>query len=68
MKTYSLSCKDMGIMCDYVAKAKTKEEAVKMGNEHFMKEHPVEAKEWGEKYSKKEMEKMAMDKVMEEMM
>jgi predicted small metal-binding protein len=68
MKMYTLSCKDMGIeMCDFMAKGKTKEEVVKEVSEHFMKAHPTEAKEKMEKYSEKELNKMMMDKVHEEM-
>ena len=67
MKMYTLSCKDMGIACDFVAKGDSKEEVMKMGNEHFMKEHPAEAKEWGAKYSKEEMKQMSMKKIKEMM-
>jgi predicted small metal-binding protein len=68
MKMYTLSCKDMGIeTCDFVAKAKTKEEAMKMASDHFMKAHPKEAKEMMEKYTKEESTQMMMDKIKEEM-
>ena len=68
MKMYTLSCKDMGIStCDFVGKGKTKEEAIKMASAHFMKAHPMEAKEATENMSKEEMNKMMLGKVKEEM-
>ena len=55
----TLGCKDMGIAtCNYVAKVKTKEEIMKMSEDHFMKKHPKEAKESIAKYTKEEMDKI----------
>lgn len=63
---YSLSCKDMGIeKCDYIATADSREEVMKMANEHFMKAHPKEAKEMMQKMSKEEAEKKMMEKIVE---
>ena len=65
---YTLSCKDMGIAtCDFTAKGKSKEEVVKTVGDHFMKAHPMEAKDAMENMSKEEMNKMILGKVKEEM-
>ena len=66
MKTYSLSCKDMGLVkCNYIAMGETQEEVMKMAGEHFMKVHPKEAKESMEKMSKEEMDHKMMQHVIE---
>lgn len=63
---YTLSCKDMGIeTCDFVAKGETPEETMAEAAEHFKAEHPKEAEESMQKYSKEEMDKMMMDKIRE---
>ena len=67
MKTYTLSCKDMGVAaCDYVAVGETREEVVKMASEHGIKVHPKEMKEYMSKMSKDEMEQSMLDRVVEE--
>ena len=57
MKT--LSCKDMGVDCSFVAKGDTDEEVVKKLNDHAMKAHPEVVAEMSKKMSKEEM----MDKM-----
>ena len=65
---YTLTCKDMGVgTCDYVAKGKTKEEVIRMLEEHAMKEHPKEIKDMMAQNTKEEVEDMMADKIKEEM-
>lgn len=67
MKTYSLSCKDLGMpQCNFVAKGETKEEVMEMINDHAMKVHAEEMKEKMKSMSKKDMEEMMMDNMKEE--
>jgi len=49
MKMYSLSCKNMGVTCDYVATAGSREEVMEMATEHVKKVHPEKGKEMAEK-------------------
>lgn len=65
MKMYSLSCKDMGIDCNYVAMGETREEVIKMSSDHFKKAHPEEAKEKMESMTEEEMEESMMEKIVE---
>lgn len=65
MKIYSLSCKDMGINCNYVASGESREEVMNMANEHFMKAHPKEAKEIMETMSKEEIDQKMMENIVE---
>ena len=37
-----LRCKDVGMECDFVARAQTEEEILKMAAEHAKKEHGME--------------------------
>ena len=63
MEKYSLSCADMGVNCQFVAKSETKEEVIKMTKDHAMKAHPMEMKEMAKKHSEEEMKKMMEEKV-----
>ena len=66
MKMYSLSCKDMGMpKCNYVAMGESREEVMKMADEHFAKTHPKEMKEMASKMSKEDMKQQMMEKIME---
>jgi predicted small metal-binding protein len=65
MKTYSLSCKDMGMKCNYVATAESREEVMDMAHEHFAKAHPKEAKEAMEQMSKEELDQKMMENIVE---
>jgi len=62
---YSLSCKNMGVTCDYVATAGSREEVMEMATEHVKKVHPEKGKEMAEKMSKEEMEQSMMEKMVE---
>jgi len=42
---FTLACKDLGIECPYVAKAETKEEAMKDSMGHRVKEHGMDPAE-----------------------
>ena len=61
MKT--ISCKDMGVDCGYVAKGETAEEAVNKLNAHATKAHPEVVEEMSKKMSEKEMIDDMMSKV-----
>ena len=66
MKTYSLSCKDMGMeKCNYVATAESREEVMDMTKEHFMKVHPKEAKEKMQEMSEEELDQKMMENIRE---
>jgi predicted small metal-binding protein len=67
MKTYNLSCKDMGVVgCDYVATGANKEEVISMAQDHGMKVHTKEMNESAQKMSKEEMMVMMSKAVKEE--
>jgi predicted small metal-binding protein len=61
MKT--LACKDMGVECDWVGKAETSDELVKMAKDHAMEAHK---EYWDSTMSK--MSDEDMKKMMEPMM
>ncbi len=42
---YTLSCKDMGVECPFVAKGETQEEALKESMGHAVKVHGMDPKE-----------------------
>lgn len=68
MKMYTLSDKDMGIDCDYVAEGKSKEEVMKMAADHAMKVHKEEIDEKMKTMTKGEMDEMMMKAIKEENM
>jgi len=65
MKTYSLSCKDMDIKCNFVATGETRDEVMSQISEHATKAHPKEMKEMSEKMSKEEMDQKMMENMQE---
>ena len=60
MKT--LSCQDMGVSCDFVAKAETDEEVIKMAMDHAKDVHPEKVKEMMSKMSEQEIMDIAKSK------
>lgn len=62
---YSLSCKDLGPKCNYVATAESREEVMDMARDHFMKAHPKESKEKMDEMSKEEMDQKMMENIRE---
>jgi predicted small metal-binding protein len=65
MKT--LACKDMGVECDFVAKAETTEETMKMATEHAMTTHKDKMDEMAKMMPADEMNAMMMAHVKDEM-
>lgn len=64
---YTISCKEAGQMdCDYVAKGKTKEEAVADGLNHTKKEHPEDYKKMMDSVGEKGIKAELMNMVKEE--
>ena len=61
MKT--LSCRDMGVDCDFVAKADTIEETVKIATDHAMEAHAEKIVEMSKTMSQDEMIKAMMSAV-----
>lgn len=65
MKT--LACKDLGAMdCDFVAKAETAEEAVKVMTEHAMSMHKDKVDEMAKTMTPEQMNAMMMAQVKDE--
>lgn len=42
---YTLSCRDAGVDCDFVAKGETMDEVLETGMDHVKKTHPEKVKE-----------------------
>jgi len=63
MKT--ISCKDMGVECDFSAQAETAEEAVKMLKDHAAQAHADKIAEMSATMSDEEMTNSMMSKVQE---
>ncbi len=59
----ALACRDMGVDCDFVAKADTAEETVKMATDHALKAHAEKIAEMSKTMSQDEMTKVMMSKV-----
>ncbi len=53
MKT--ISCKDMGVDCGFVAKGETAEEVISKLNDHATKAHPEVVAEMSKKMSEEQM-------------
>ena len=51
----------MGVTCDYVATAGSREEVMEMATEHVKKVHPEKGKEMAEKMSKEELKSLIDD-------
>ena len=63
MKT--LACKDAGVDCDFVAKADSEEEVLKIAMEHAQKVHPDKVAQMAEEMSNEEMTKELRSKIKE---
>lgn len=59
-----VSCRDMGVSCDFVAKGETIDEIVKQVKDHAMDKHPEKWEEM-KNMSDEEMKKMIESKVKE---
>lgn len=64
MKT--LSCKDLGDTCEFVAKGETEDEVVQKMKEHAMEHHKEKVDDMLKTMSEKEMEDMLRGKIREE--
>ena len=64
MKT--VSCKDMGVTCDFVAKAETADAAVAMLSEHAMASHKEAVDEMAKTMTPDQMKEAMMAKVKDE--
>ena len=64
----ALACKDLGVMdCEFVAKAETAEEAVKMATDHAMSAHKEKVEEMAKTMTPDHMHEMMMSKVQDAM-
>lgn len=64
MKT--LSCRDMGMTDDFVAKGETEEEVVQKAKEHAMEVHKEKMEEMMKTMSEEDMMKMMKEKIKDE--
>lgn len=64
MKTFI--CKDMGMACDFTAKAETEEELMKQVMEHGQSAHKTEMEEMAKTMSAEDIEKAVKEKIKDE--